>query len=217
MQHGLAGIRQVCLRAALLVLAAGVKGAEAVSPAPSIDYEKKIRCDRSYLLQLRGGIFVLLLLLQVLCLPGAPPLGSSLGSKQRRMQRSHDACKQRMGWGAESGPAFRGTCQFTRITSVCELRRNPNSVLLLALGCSELEAARKEAAAAKESVSHEMAIMRRQLASAQTALADAEKVPLAASLPPHSSLLPFGLPGLLSAAIWHSRCCPCCVHDLLHA
>lgn len=42
--------------------------------------------------------------------------------------------------------------------------------------CSELEAARKEAAAAKESVAHEMAIMRRQLASAQAAQAEAEKV-----------------------------------------
>lgn len=42
--------------------------------------------------------------------------------------------------------------------------------------CSELEAARREAAAAKESVAHEMTIMRRQLASAQAAQAEAEKV-----------------------------------------
>ena len=42
--------------------------------------------------------------------------------------------------------------------------------------CSELETARKEAAAAKEAVAHEMAIMRRQLASAQSAQAEAEKV-----------------------------------------
>ena len=46
----------------------------------------------------------------------------------------------------------------------------------LAPAYSELEAARKEAAAAKESVAHEMAIMRRELSSAQRALADSERV-----------------------------------------
>lgn len=41
---------------------------------------------------------------------------------------------------------------------------------------AELEAARREAAAAKEAVAHEVAIMRRQLDTAQAAAAEAEKV-----------------------------------------
>jgi hypothetical protein len=43
---------------------------------------------------------------------------------------------------------------------------------------AELDAARKETAAAKEAVAQEMALMRRQLDSAQAAAADADKVRL---------------------------------------
>lgn len=41
---------------------------------------------------------------------------------------------------------------------------------------AELEAARREAASAREAVAHEVAIMRRQLDTAQAAAAEAEKV-----------------------------------------
>ena len=46
----------------------------------------------------------------------------------------------------------------------------------LAARVGDAEAARREAAMAKETAAHEMALMRRQLASAQTGQADAEKV-----------------------------------------